>query len=350
MSVVLVYNDIEAYLEEIFTSEKIVCINSKNLLFRHPNNFIIMRARQIYEQEYTTSLADGLLSFEDMKKLISKRDIINQKERQKLIKLQSSLKAQKVLLSKISKVEANKDRVKNVITNIESQINEIEFKEQSKFIMTAEAKAEESKFLYLCWNSCYSLQNSSLFYWETYNDFLNELDLSFRQEVFFKFREFFQGISAENIRAIARSTVWRIRYITSLKTSESLFGVPTSKYTNNMLNLAYWSHYYQNIYDMMPEDQPSQDVIEDDIALDAYMDSYYKERNKEIVERKIKSNSGSKDFSAFNQEEVIVTMSNAFYEDIDYDKPREAQMSEDRNVVKKQRNRNSQNRVGSLPD
>jgi hypothetical protein len=108
-----------------------------------------------------------------------------------------------------------------------------------------------------------------------------------------------------------------------------------------MLNLAYWSNFYQNIYEMMPKDRPTDSIIEDDAALDAYMKSYYEERNREDASERAKTqvqaNRGT--LSAFDREEVIITRSNELYEDIDYDKPREAQRIKDRSDIKKKAGR-----------
>ena len=137
---------------------------------------------------------------------------------------------------------------------------------------------------------------------------------------------------------MARSNLWRIRYITSQKTSDPLFGRPTAEYTADMLNLAFWTNYYNNIYDMMPEDRPPDSIIEDDEALDAYMNSYYEDRSKENAARRSKRTTGGK-LSAFDKEEVIVTQSNPLYEDIKYDKPREAQRIKDKASIKKRARR-----------
>jgi hypothetical protein len=99
-----------------------------------------------------------------------------------------------------------------------------------------------------------------------------------------------------------------------------------------MLNLAYWSNFYQSVYEMMPRDRPPDSVIDDDDSLDAYMKDFYEERNREDASEwsKNKTKSGRGKLSAFDKEEVIVTQSNELYEDIDYDKPREAQRVKDR--------------------
>jgi len=330
----LTHEEIEKYVEQISSGIKIVDIDDKTIIFRYPDQSIWMRARRVYDKEYREAIQEGLLPVEDMRKVIYDRQIITTEELKELSSLESKLEGQKVLLAKTTKVKANQDRIKSIIHELEDKIRIIRYKEQSKLTMTAETKAEESKLLYLCWSSSYDFYTDNL-YWKTYEDFLKETNLSFRQKTMSEFILFYSGINTSHIRAIARSNIWRIRYVTSLKTSEPLFGVPTSNYTNDMLNLAYWSHYYQNIYEMMPEDQPSEIVIEDDEALDAYLNDYYNERQRDAAARKSKNKHSNSKLSAFDKDEVIITKSNELYEDIEYNKPRESQVVKDRNMIRK---------------
>ena len=155
----------------------------------------------------------------------------------------------------------------------------------------------------------------------------------FRMDVLATFSGFVSGLPTSLIRYIARSNLWRIRYVTSTKTGADLFGRAISEYSPDMINLLYWSHYYQSIYEMLPDDQPSDDVIADDAALDSYMDAYYKEMKNE---RAARSGRKSGKLNAFDQgDEVIVTPSHELHKDFDYDKPREAQRIKDRADIKK---------------
>jgi len=334
----LTHEEVERYLEQICSRLKIVDIGDKPVLFKYPDVYTMMKARRIYELEYKTSIDEGLISVDDMRKIIKERKLISDADQKKLNSLKSKLEAQRILLAKTTKVKANQERIKNIIHELSSQIREAEYKERSKFSMTAETKAEEAKLLYLCWSHCYNFDTNEL-YWPTYNDFTEELDAKFRESLISEFILFYSGIPTECIRAIARNNLWRIRYVTSLKTSEPLFGVPTSDYSSDMLNLAYWSHYYQNIYEMMPEDQPSELIIEDDEALDAYLSDYYKERTQDIAARRNKKSMGRGKLTAFDSQEVIVTKANELYEDIEYDQPREAQAIKDRNLINKRTRR-----------
>ena len=177
-------------------------------------------------------------------------------------------------------------------------------------------------------------EDESTRFWETYEDFNNETSITFKDKILLEFIRFFSGIPTREIRYISRHNIWRIRYITSQKATEQLFGIPTSEYNNDMISLAYWSNYYQNIYEMMPEYRPPDSVIEDDEALDAYMDEYYKERSQEDAARRKTITSPGK-LSAFDKEEVIITKSNELYEEIKYDKPREAQRLKDATSIRK---------------
>jgi hypothetical protein len=234
-------------------------------------------------------------------------------------------------------VKANQERIKNIIKDLESKKAVIENKERSKYAMTAETRSEEAKVLYLCYCSTYNFDTDKL-YWDNFQSFKDEHDYSFRQEVLSNFINFYSGLRTTIIRAIARSNLWRIKYITSLKTGNALFSVPISEYTGDMLNLVYWAHYYNNLSEMMPEDQPPDNILDDDESLDAFMQDYYNERTKDTADRKYRKGTKTT-MSAFNQEEVIVARTNELFEDIEFDEPREAAAIKNKSLIQKKTRR-----------
>lgn len=336
----LSYEELDNYLLKIFISEDHIIVKKGSeiidLVFKQPSNYIRLRANAVYKDAYDKALSEGLLPVNKLEQVLKERNIFTDEDQKAIDRLESRLEGQRVLLAKTTKVKAHSDRLKKVIKDLEAQVYEIKFKKYSKLVMSAETKAEEDKNSYMC-ICCTYVDNKEL-YWKDLKAFMLEIDLVFRNEVLTKFLSFYGGIDTTTIREIARSSIWRIRYVTSQKVSDQLFGVPTAEYTNDQLNLAYWSNYYQNIYEMMPEDRPSDLIIEDDEALDAYMTNYYEERNREDASRRSKKTSGGS-MSAFDREEVIVTKSNELYEDIEYDKPREAHRIKDRSDVKKKARR-----------
>lgn len=334
-------NELDKYLLTIFTGKKVVSLEHKNkdvyLVFKQPDNYLKLKATNKYELSYKDALNQGLLSIEDLEKLITERKLYTEKDDEDIERLESKLEAQQVLLSKTKKVQANKDRINKAISELELQVYQIKLKKYSKLMMSANTKAEEDRMSFLCWACTNDLENEEP-YWDSYEKFMNE-EHGFRSSAVSKFSDFYQGISTEVIRFIARSGLWRVRYINSMKTTSPLFDRVSTDYTNDQLNLVYWSNYYQNIYEMMPEDRPSDEVIDDDKELDEYMNGYYKDRTKEASARRIDRKSDKGRLSAFSKEEVIVTKSNELYEEIEYDKPREAQRIKNRADIKKRTKR-----------
>jgi len=337
----LTHEQIDRYLLKIFTGKELVYINdgSKDVCieFRQPDNTVALRASLIYDSTYDKAISEGMLSTEDMEKLIKQRNLFTEDDEKELESLRSKLEGQTVLLAKTLVVRAHQDRIKGIIADLRSKISNLEMKRTSRLLMSAESKAQEEKSVFLCSCCTYVFDTGELI-WGSYDALLRETNLIFKDKLLIAFLRFYSGVETRTIRYLSRSNMWRIRYVTSQKTSELLFGRPTSQYTNDMLNLAYWSNFYQSIYEMLAEDRPSELVIEDDEALDAYMQHYYDERTKEDAARRSKQKTGGK-LSAFDKEEVIVTRSSELYEDIKYDKPREAQKLKDKTDIKKRTRR-----------
>lgn len=332
----LSYNEIEAYMVKIFTGVEYVYIDNIFFMFKFPSNYIKQKAQLIYDTSFKEAISKGMLSIADLEVIMEQRNIITDEEKLKLKKYYSQLLAQKVLLSKTTRVKANKDRIKGAISRIEGEIFKIESKKNSKNVLSANNKAEEDRVFYMC-SRCTYKENGDL-YWPMYKDALKETEIVFKDNILVYFLRFYSGNDTRVIREIARSSLWRIRYINSIKTSEPLIGIPTSDYTTDQLNLVYWSNYYQNIYDMLPEDRPSDLVIEDDDELDAFMSAYYEERTREDSIKKSKTKRSGK-LSAFDSEEVIVTRSHELYQEINYDKPKEATKLKNRVDVRKRTKR-----------
>jgi len=337
----LTVDEVEKYLCRIFSGISLLDIKRKDedlkLMFKYPDNIVRLKANIIHDNAYKSAVDDGILPLKELSELIKERGLFTDKDEKNLDGIKSKLHAQRVLLSKTTKIKARVDRIKDVIAGLEKERIGLEYKKISKLAMAAETKAEEERLGYLCCASTYNAATDFL-YWDLYEDFLAEKNIEFRAKIINSFQRFYSGIDTEIIRFIARHSLWRIRYVTSQKVSDPLFGVPTSQYTNDMMNLAYWSNFYQNIYEMLPEDRPSDFIIEDDEALDAYMKDYYEERNRDEAARKSKRKTQGK-LSAFDKEEVIVTQSHDLYEDIDYDKPKEARMIKEKTDIRKKARR-----------
>jgi len=85
----LTHEEVEKYLEQICSRIKIVDIEDKTVLFKYPDVYTMMKARRIYEREYKNSLNEGLVSVEDMRKIIKERKIISDEDQKNLSSLKS---------------------------------------------------------------------------------------------------------------------------------------------------------------------------------------------------------------------------------------------------------------------
>ena len=329
----LTYEELEALIDKIAVGKSFLLIDDSFITLIYPDNAIKIKAKHIYDKNYAAALKSGLLPKKDLEVLIKERGIFSEADESQLNRLDSQIDAQKIVLAKTSKVKANQERIHKNIQDLEEKRSVLLYKKYSKLYMSAETKAEEEMNQYLCAMCAYGDTGNK--FWTSYLDYLNYSDIATKTEILSAFLDLIRGASMSELRQVARSPVWRVRYTTSVKTSDPLFGKATTDYTKDQLNLVYWSNYYDNIYTMMPADRPPDDVINDDDALDKFMDDYYKELNNEtsIIKKDKKRIKGT--MSAFDSEEVIITQSSELYYDIKYDKPKEAQKIKDRTDIKK---------------
>lgn len=286
------------------------------LLIKHPSSFDHRVAESIYERSLKQAQAEGLPTQEEMEKIISERGIFGQKQIDEIEDIKKKIKAQKLVLSKTTRVPARRDRLKTIIKELEEEAALILLKKDRFLEQTRERKALEQKHLYLTWKATYNVYTEDL-YWKSYEDFAAERDFLFRKRVYVEYALMHYGLTQEVVRSIARSSLWRIRYVGALKLGESLFGRPISEYTTDQTSLLYWSQFYQSVYEMMPDERPSDEIIEDDEALDAYMNDWYDERNRDNAASKAKKGNYGKS-SAWDHQETLVTRANPMFKDIKY--------------------------------
>jgi len=318
----LPFEELDGYIEQICTGRKLVFVedgvgNERALVFRYPIKHDQLVADLIYRQALKEAEEMEIPSIEEVELLIRERGIFTEEDEGKIEKLKSRMEGQKAVLAKTTRVRARIDRLTKVIADIQEEINLILLKREAQLENTRERKASEYKHLYLTQRGVYDPYSMSL-WWETKEDFEKEPDFRFRRKVFVEYIVFSYGLRQEVIRFVARSNVWRIRYVTATNTSESLFGVPIKDYSVDQLMLLYWSHYYQSINEMLPDDKPSDEIIEDDQALDAYMRDWQAERGRDTAASRAKKGKRYGDKSAWDHGETLVMKSNPMHQDIDY--------------------------------
>lgn len=319
----LEYEELERHIAEICAGKKIVYIQNKEgvevpILFRHASFKDKQLATFIYRRAMVEAEQQELPTLVQMTSLIKERGLFSVADQDKLKKLESKLEGQKAILAKTTRVPARRDRIKEVISGIEDEINELKLKKEKLLEFTRERKSNEEMMMYLAWAGSLDPFTERL-YWDSYENFKKEKDYLFLRRVFIEYAIYHYGIEQSTIRAIARSTMWKIRFVNAIKTSESLFGRAILDYTTDQLMLCYWSNFYQSISEMMPDERPPDSVVEDDAALDAYMKDWSAERNRDDTAARSKKNKYGAP-SAWDYNETLVMKSNEVFQDVDYSK------------------------------
>lgn len=97
---------------------------------------------------------------------------------------------------------------------------------------------------------------------------------------------------------------WRARWKASTKTGSPLFEGATIDWNINQVHLAFWSNFYDNIFEH-PE-RPENKVIDNDDLLDKWVRDKTKEMEELQKKNRHTKNYGSSSKSAYDHEDVII--------------------------------------------
>ena len=338
MAIELSYEELDGYIQQICSGKKFTYVKNHlgqemPLIFVYPTLENQQIADHIYKGSLQLAQEEELPSMKEMEEIVRSRGLFTEVDEAKIKKLHSRIEGQRFLLSKTIRVPANTTRIKDNIERLQKEIQKIELKRELNYELTQERKAAEEKFLFLTRCGVLDPINNTP-YWKNEEMFNGEKDFVLRKRVFLEYIIFAHGLTQPVIRYIARSNLWRIRYVTAIKTGDSLFGRPINQYTVDQLTLMYWSHFYQSVYEMLPDDRPSESIIEDDEALDAYMKDWQAEKSRDSTASKAKKNNKYGQNSAWDHKETLVMKSNPMHQDIEYSKtlPEHAKHSKDKVV------------------
>lgn len=321
-AIALSYEKVEAYIQEISAGGRLVSVldsnnNTVDVYITHCVGTDIMRAGLEYDRAYNKAVSEGFLTIEDTRSLLRDKGVVDLSIGEKIKKLKLKLEAQEAYLVKLTRVPSRRATTIKNINRMKQELEGLYLSRDKGLEYTAERVASEERYLFITWLTTKTADLHTRF-WLTKEDFKAERDIILRRNIFLESIKMQGGTDVSILRYLAQHSLWRIRYLASVKTGESLFGRPIFNYTIDQLGLVYWSNYYQSIYDMMPEDRPPSYIIEDDNALDAYMKAYTEEKDREATAAREKGKKGKGVSSAWEQGEVLVMRSNPVYEDVEY--------------------------------
>jgi len=297
-------------LDKLSLSEQIDVIVSASIIIEHPvqsyDGLLLIHpyykhkrvAEFLYKQAIKKAEANNIYTRDKMLAVLEDRGVINQEYYDKEAMLVKRIKSNRILLSKMKFAKDKIKKLEDTIKKLEDELSKLTSVKEQFLSNTSDSLAMMEKLNYLVWAATYNLSETRV--WDTYDSFMHEQDLEFKNNIFYSVIPFLFGFDMKQLRFIARSSEWRVRYSAYLKGYFPLFSRDPEDYTKDQLGLMHWSNYYQSIYEMLPDDRPTEDIIEDDEALDEYMNEYFKQVEQEQKINKAR-NKGS---DAFDKEEV----------------------------------------------
>lgn len=308
-------------IEEIGSAEKITYLEESDryVLFKYPSSYEFKLATVEEQKLIRQGLKDGFLSVEEMTKALLDRGIWKIEYEEKVIELRSKISGLKVVKDdpSLTKTETRRKVLSDSIDKLEKELLDLEWIKESKLEQTAERKAKRARLDYLCWCSAHDLETRKKIF-KSFGEYMISGNPELRADLLTNFINFIGGHTTEEIRFLARSNAWRVNFIVATQANTTLFNRAAIDFTPDQKNLVYWSYFYKNIYEMLPDDRPDDETIDNDEELDKWLEDYHQRRAEERQSARLTKVGSS---SAMNKDEVLVFRSNPMYNKIEYNAP-----------------------------
>src|SRR5690606_11258270 len=122
----LSFEELDRVIREICLGEKVVSVedgygNNRLVIIKHPTAREVELSQLVYDKALLEAKKEGLLSVSEMQEVVEARNLFTKEDRDKLDRLQSKLDGQLLLLQKTTRVPARRDRIKEIISNLEKE-------------------------------------------------------------------------------------------------------------------------------------------------------------------------------------------------------------------------------------
>jgi hypothetical protein len=324
MSINWSVEQLQEAIDEIISGERLVEIQTKTketivVLFKYPARSDIRISDLKMKQTVQMAINKyNLMTEEQMLKVIEEKNIWTERDKEIVEELKEKIDKWKGKLKNPDLTPTMQITAAEAIKSFEEKIFEAEYKKEVMLANTADRKGRQEKYEYLAWCSSYNIETGERI-WSNYLTYCSIMDTTLKNNLLSEFIRYLSGKKTEEVRYIARSNLWRISYVIAQKTNTPLFPRAVVDLTPDQTNLAWWTGYYDGIWQMMPEDIPDEATIEDDEALDSYMESLHKERSKERQDAKKDKKNPFGVKSARHMKEQLMMRANPDYFDSVYD-------------------------------
>jgi len=235
------------------------------LILYNPSLIDKKRSFLVYEKEYGKAIEMGLLTEEELKIFFIENGLWSIEKEIRIETIRGDItKITKGLLSLI--FQKNKlNTAKLMLRKAEKELTNLIIEKNILLKNSAENYGLSQKQKYVISRIVYN-ENEERF-WRSICDFENEQNVALINKLCSLFFEE-SRLNSKTIRKIARSYQWKTIWCIS-KNSGNLFNELPINWTENQINMAYWSH----VYDMVAEsyERPSKDIVEDDDLFDSWL-------------------------------------------------------------------------------
>lgn len=240
-------------------------------------------AHQVYlktldEYKYDTS---SWISESAIKNLLNIYNIWNNNQEEILQKLINDLEKAKINLFQNYFNESSKSSLKDLIVNINNQINILYNKKHYFDYLTLEHYAQNIKNQYLIANMVHTLDNKKIFDYELFDDINSILIEKLLLEIHKN------TIDTTSLKKLARHEMWRSLWNIS---KENVFESTVRNWTDEQKSLVNFSKVLDSIREHM--EAPAEEIINDDDALDGWILYQNEKNNKEKKKKQISERFG----------------------------------------------------------
>jgi hypothetical protein len=249
--------------DKVFTEQILGDGSSIELILYNSSLSDRKRSVLVYEKAYLKAIEIGLLTEEELKMFYIEADLWSVDKEIRIETIRSDIhKITKGLLSLIfypSKLRM----AKAMLRKAEKELRNLIVEKMTLLRHTAEDYALSQKQRYII-SKVVHVDDGR--FWKSDRDFDNEQDIQLVNRLCsLLFDESRLGIKI--IKEVARSNQWKVIW-SATKNSGNLFETQPICWTDNQIDLAYWS----SVYDMVLEayERPSKEIIDDDDLLDSW--------------------------------------------------------------------------------
>jgi hypothetical protein len=284
--------EIEKYIVDIMSGERIITLANGNIfIFRNPTLFEKTHAHYIYEQSLKDYKSQGMQSSEDLINIAKESNEWTDVDSSYMDKFDEIIDFAKKQIDQAIGV-GQKKRIEKQISKAKDKRKIIASRYHYLTSHGIEQQAIEDKIRMMIRHVTERIDRTPL--WSTQNDFDNETDYGLLTELVGMYLSDDLNLEIKDIREIARSAQWRIRWGAGKDDLKTLFGVDVRDLSDIQFSLMYWSQVYDSVY--MSMDCPPDNIIEDDDKLDMWLKDREKEQSQQRRNKAIDKKTGRKGF------------------------------------------------------